>query len=187
MRDLRLRYAVFGEHRFCPVCGRLPPAQTAADGLDAETSMLDALRRLSPDIRAALGEQGVLDRQYVDALVSIVESAACAVFRDRVPGATTLIAGKGNVFQRLDNLADLFRTHLSKDLPAALGPRWTELQHAWAGRHVYAHNDGVIDDRYIQAVPAAASRRGHRLAAPEESARRAIDNARALVEQITRP
>ena len=193
-----LRYAVFGEHRFCPVCGRLPPAQTAADGLDAETSMLDALRGLSPDIRAALREQGVLDRQYIDAvenLVSIVESAADAVFRERVPGAATLIKGKRaatlkgkrNVFQRLDDLADLFRTQLSKDLPAALGPRWTELQHPWAGRHIYAHNDGVIDDRYIQAVPAAASRRGERLTVTEEDARHAIDNARALIDEITRP
>ena len=186
----RMRYAIFGEHRFCPVCGSLPPAQTAADGLDAETTRLDAFRVLPPDIRAALREQGVLDRQYVDAIdnvVSVVESAASAIFAERVTGAAALIKGKGNVFQRLDDLADLFTTHLSKDLSASIGPLWHDLQRAWAGRHVYAHNDGVIDDRYIKAVPAATSRRGQRLKVTEEDARRSIDNARVLIDEIARP
>jgi Zn ribbon nucleic-acid-binding protein len=38
-----MRYAVFGEHRYCPVCGPLSAEVVAADALDAETSRLDAL------------------------------------------------------------------------------------------------------------------------------------------------
>ncbi|MXM62519.1 hypothetical protein GR925_03390 [Streptomyces sp. HUCO-GS316] len=30
------RYAVFGEHRFCPVCGHLPASSVAFDALDAD-------------------------------------------------------------------------------------------------------------------------------------------------------
>lgn len=185
-----MSYAVFGEHRFCPVCGRLPAAWTAMDSLEAEASRLDALDALPPATRAVLREQGVLDRQYVDTIenvVGVVEVLAGATFSERVSNAAELTKGKGNVFQRLDDLADLFRTHLSKDLPSNMGQRWVELQRAWAGRHVHVHNDGVVDDRYLRSVPTTTLKLGQRLSVTEGDARRAIDNARALVDEITRP
>jgi hypothetical protein len=55
-----LRYAVFGEHRFCPVCGLLPPLTIALDALEAESVRLDAMgevpteaRRRSAGVRSA--------------------------------------------------------------------------------------------------------------------------------------
>jgi len=185
-----MRYAVFGEHRFCPVCGRLPAIKAAMDSLDAEAGRLDALDAIPPDTRAALREQGVLDRQYVDTIenvVGVVESLAREVFAERVPNAVELTKGKGNVFQRLDDFAELFSTHLSKDLPSSMGSRWAELQRAWAGRHVYVHNDGVVDDRYLRSVSVSPLKLGQRLPVTEGDARRVIGNARALVAEITRP
>lgn len=189
-RACGMSYAVFGEHRFCPVCGQLPAGWTAMDSLEAEASRLDALDALPPATRAELREQGVLDRQYVDTIenvVGVVEALAGAIFSERVSNAAELTKGKGNVFQRLDDLADLFRTHLSKDLPSNMGQRWAELQRAWASRHVHVHNDGVVDDRYLRSVPTTTLKLGQRLSVAEGDARRAIDNARALVDQITRP
>ncbi|MFZ0190138.1 MAG: hypothetical protein WAL72_24730 [Streptosporangiaceae bacterium] len=185
-----MRYAVFGEHRFCPVCGRLPAIWAAMDSLEAEASRLDALDAIPPDTHAALREQGVLDRQYVDTIenvVGVIESLAREVFVERVPNAAELTKGKGNVFQRLDDFADLFSAHLSKDLAGNMGSRWAELQRAWAGRHVYVHNDGIVDDRYLRSVPVIPLKLAQRLPATEGDARRAIDNARALVTEITRP
>jgi hypothetical protein len=182
-----MRYAVFAEHRFCPACGPLPARQIAVDALEAEASRLDALETLPGDIRAALGEQGVLDRQYVDTienLVSVVESLASATFSDHVPGAAALLRGRGNVFQRLDDLADLFAAHTSSDLRTALGPQWQELKRAWAGRHLYAHNDGVVDERYTRAVPMTTLQLGQRLPVTRADARTAIENVRVLVETL---
>lgn len=34
----RVRYAVFGEHRFCPACGPLPPEVVALDALGATST-----------------------------------------------------------------------------------------------------------------------------------------------------
>ncbi|SRR5260221_10434250 len=98
-----MRYAVFGEHRFCPVSGLLPAAWTAMDALEAESCRLNALDALPGDVRAMLREQGVLDRQYVDTienLVGVVESLASATFSDRVPNATVLLKGKGQRFPK---------------------------------------------------------------------------------------
>jgi hypothetical protein len=182
-----MRYAVFAEHRFCPGCGPLPARQVAIDAMEAEASRLDALDALPGDIRAALGEQGVLDRQYVDTienLVGVVECLASATFSERVPGTAALLRGRGNVFQRLDDLAGLFAVHTSSDLRTALGPRWQELKRAWAGRHLYAHNDGIVDERYIRAVPTTTLQLGQRLPVTRADARAAIENVRVLVETL---
>jgi hypothetical protein len=183
-----MRYAVFGEHRYCPVCGLIPAGAVALDALAAETSRLDVLAGLPGETVASLREQGLLDRQYVDTIenvVGVVESVAAAVFRERVPDSATLMRGKGNVFQRLDDLADLFLTHLAIDVRAACAGGWPELQRTWAGRHVYAHHDGTVDERYLRSVPTSPLRLGQRLPVREQDARRAVELVRLLVEAVS--
>jgi hypothetical protein len=110
---------------------------------------------------------------------------AAAVFRERVPDSATLMRGKGNVFQRLDDLADLFLTHLAINVRAACAVRWPELQRTWAGRHVYAHHDGTVDERYLRSVPTSPLRLGQRLPVSEQDARRAVELVRLLVEAVS--
>lgn len=108
-----VRYAIFGEHRFCPVSGALNAAEIARDALAAETAKLAALSDIPDAQRAVLREQGVFDRIAVDTLgrvVGIVEALASAEFASRVQGADTIVRGRGNVFQRLDDLAQLLPT-----------------------------------------------------------------------------
>jgi hypothetical protein len=185
-----LRYAVFGEHRFCPVCGQLPALVTALDALEAETIRLDALAALPPAARATLRERGVLDRTYVDTienLVAIVEALADRVFKGTVSSADAILKGKGNVFQRLDDLADLFEQHLSTDLRALLGREWRALIEVWAARHVFTHCDGVVDAKYLAAVPTSAQRVGQRLRVTEDNARTAVANTESLCRAIAQP
>lgn len=182
-----LHYAVFGEHRFCPVCGRLPPLTTALDALDAETKRLQALDNLPELSRATLRESGVLHRTYVDTIenvVSIVEVPSDRVFRAAVPNAHAVLKGKGKVFQRLDDLADLLVEHLGVDVRAALGSRWPALIRAWASRHVFTHCDGVVDGRYLAAVPASTVRIGQRLQISQDDARATIADAEGLCRAI---
>lgn len=104
----QVRYAVFGEHRYCPVCGPLPAASVAFDALQADTARLDALDSLPPDATAVLREQGVFTRSWVDTIenvVGVVEALGSSVFRSAVPDAEDRLKGKGNVFQRLDDMA----------------------------------------------------------------------------------
>ena len=175
--DCQLRYAVFGEHRFCPVCGLLPPLTIALDALAAETVRLDVLADLEPAAAAPLRESGVLDRTYVDTIeniVGIVEAMADRVFRAAVPQAEIVLKGKGKIFQRLDDLADLFQNEMAIDLRATLGAAWTDLIEAWAARHVFTHCDGIVDAKYRNAVPATSLRAGQRLRITEGYSRRAL-------------
>lgn len=182
-----LRYAIFGEHRFCPVCGVLAPLVTATDALAAETVRLDALNDLPIDTRRRLQESGVLDRTYADAIenvVGIVEAMAERTFRQLEPNADQLLKGKGKVFQRLDDFADLFHSAIGRDVRSPVGLAWSELVEAWAARHVFTHCDGIVDTKYLAAVPGSGLRPGQRLRATEELARTAIRNADTLCRAI---
>ena len=178
-----LRYAVFGEHRFCPVCGRLSPLVTALDALASEVVRLDVLRGISPTTCNHLRESGVLDRTYTDTIknvVSIVESMAKRVFYDQVSDAKSLLHGQGQVFQRLDDLAELFERHTNINVREGLGTAWVELLEIWAARHVFVHCDGVIDARYLTSIPNSPLLEGQRLRVAEHFVRKAINHTERL-------
>ncbi len=182
-----LRYAVFAEHRYCPVCGRLPALATALDSLAAETARIDVLTDTSPRKHAELQESGVLDRTFVDAIenaVGIVETLTERVFIDHVEEAEQILRGRGQVFQRLDGLADLFGTHLGIDLPSSLGLAWPALQRAWAARHVFTHCDGIVDAKYLAAVPDSPLQQGQRLVVTEATARNVLHDAELLCRAL---
>ena len=175
-----VRYAVFGEHRFCPVCGRLAPLVTALDALNADLVRLDTLTELPDDLRATLRETGALQRTYVDTLENIVgavEVMAEQIFCSAVPNAEEILKSKGRVFQRLGDFANLYAVHLAIDLPGTTGPGWAVLIETWAARNVFTHCDGIVDAKYLAAVPTTTLRPGQRLQVAERTARLSIAHA----------
>ena len=181
------RYAVFGDHRFCPVSGPLGAQAVAADALAAETAKLDALTSIPSDQYAVLREQGVFERLYVSTLASavgIVEDLAGGLFRERVPDADTALKGKGNLFQRLDDLADLYSAHLAIDVRATPGLDWSRMKNLWAVRHVHTHNGGHVDERFLKADPTSRLVVGQRVVVTEEDARTAVLLATALCASL---
>lgn len=182
-----VRYAVFGDHRFCPVSGRLHPTEVARDALAAEVAKLDALTSIPENHRAALREQGVFDRIAVDTLgriVGIVEVLASAEFANRVPEAEAITKGRGNVFQRLDDLALLFAEHTGIDPRQAPAVDWKTLQQLWAARHAHVHADGRVDAKFLRAVPSSSLNVGQQIVVTEREARLAIEQAKALCEVL---
>jgi hypothetical protein len=179
---------VFGEHRYCPVCGPLPANVVALDALGAETARLDGIAQLPVDVAATLREQGVFTRIWVDTLenlVGAVEALGSAMFHVAVADAAQRVKGKGNVFQRLDATADLFVAAGYRDLRQVLDPAtWQRLLQVWATRHLFTHHDGVVDDKYLAVVPTSAARRGQRLTVTEQQTRQAIADAQELCVAI---
>jgi hypothetical protein len=179
-----LRYAVFGEHRYCPVCGLLPALTAALDALQAEITKLDALAALPAEQAAVLREQGVIHRVRVDTiknLVGIAEALIGSVFRAAVTDADTALRGRGNIFQRLEDSADLYVTHGLTDFRTELGPvTWRRLIEMWAARHVFVHNDGIVDQRYRAAVPASRLLIGQRMTVSDEFCRQALADTEQL-------
>jgi hypothetical protein len=184
-----LHYAVFGEHRFCPVCGPLRPDVVALDALAAEIVRLDVLTQLPADAAATLREHGGLTRIWVDTLenlVGAVGTLAGAVFHAAVPNADQILNGKGAIFQRLERTADLFAANGYPDLRQRLNPAtWQRLLQTWATRHAFTHRDGVVDAKYLNAVPSSPARLGQRLTVTERQVRQAISDSRELCTAIS--
>ncbi|WP_405757514.1 hypothetical protein [Streptomyces sp. NBC_00073] len=185
----RVKYAVFSEHRYCPVCGELPAASVAFDALQADTARLDALEAIPSDVKAALREQGVFSRNWVDTIenvVGVVEILASSLFKASVHDADARLRGKGNVFQRLEDMAVLFTDAGFPDVRASLASdTWDRLLSTWAARHVFTHNDGVVDPKYLTRVPRTPLRVGQRLTLDDPTCRRAIEDTTLLCTALT--
>jgi len=177
------RYAIFGEHIACPVCGRLPPAVVSRDALEAQEVALAMLEDLPTDLLNQLRESGALDRTAAGALgsvVSILEMFLKQIFLDRVVGGDAMIAGKGNVFQRLDDASQLYRDHLSIDFPAALGTSdWDRLCVLYGVRHLHTHTNGVVDAKHVARYPNSVV--GKRVSITSTDAREAIKLAEKVI------
>ena len=60
---------------------------------------------------------------------------------------------------------------------------WLRLQESWATRHVFTHNDGVIDDKFVSKVPGSA-KLGQHARVTEPMCRQAVTDVRALCAVI---
>jgi hypothetical protein len=102
-----------------------------------------------------------------------------------VPNADSLLNGKGADFQRLDPMAELIVGTGFSDLRTTLGPpTWQRLLETWAARHVFTHNDGIVDAKYLTRVPSSSARIGQRIVLTDDVCRRALDDAKALCEAL---
>lgn len=71
------------------------------------------------------------------------------------------------------------------DLRTTLGPQtWQRLLETWAARHIFAHNDGIVDAKYLTKVPSSSARIGQRIVLTDDVCRRALDDAKALCEAL---
>ena len=96
-----------------------------------------------------------------------------------------MLQGKGNVFQRLDDTADLFVAAGFRDLRTDVAAAaWQRLGELWAARHVFTHNDGIVDAKYLLRVPTGPVPLGQRLTTTDVQVRAAIDDTRTLCTAI---
>jgi sarcosine oxidase delta subunit len=182
-------HAVYSATSFCPVCGPRPATEKVREAIVAAREALTVEDRLGEDERETLRAAGVFERFAVDAIessVSLFEMFAREQFADRVADAATLTAGKGNVFQRLDDTADLFSEHASVDMVGLAGAdRWDRLKRAFVRRHVLMHNGGIVDQKFLDRVPDSDLRLGQRLVVRRSDAAQALDDLEAIVGAVS--
>jgi hypothetical protein len=103
-----------------------------------------------------------------------------------VNDANLRLRGKDNVFQRLDDTAELFIAASYPDLRTTLDTgTWPRLLQTWATRHAFTHNDGTVDANYLTKVPTSTLEVGQRLTITESDCRQAISDTKKLCEAIT--
>jgi hypothetical protein len=180
--NCHLRYAVFGQHRYCPACGPLPAQVVALDALDVASDRLDDLTHRTGVDAKALREKGVFDQTRADilsALPNVVEKLAKATDGRPIP------TNDRNVFQNLERAADRLVDAGFADLRTCVDTAtWQRLEITWQRRHVLVHNDGVVDATYVAKYPTSGAKLGQRLRISDQECRQAIEDTRRLCSAI---
>jgi hypothetical protein len=181
--------AVYGLAIYCPNCGQLAPAQQFAELVRMHRDGLAALDDLPEQAKRALAESGVLGANYENTIkdgFAALETYLRARFEAEAPDVP--LKGKGNVFQRLDDAADLYRDHLHVDLPRLLSESgWEHLKQAAAMRHVLVHNSGIVDARFLDRLPGWPQQVGQRIQIKQLDAIGFIALLERLAAAVTRP
>jgi Zn finger protein HypA/HybF involved in hydrogenase expression len=145
------RFAVYGLALYCPSCGQLAPTQQFSELVRVQRERLAAMDTFPAELKQALKESGALSSTQESTIkdgLTALETYLKARFIADAPAVS--LKGKGNVFQRLNEAAELYRDHLGVDLPSLVGPAgWSDLLRVAAIRHVLVHNAGIVDDRFL--------------------------------------
>jgi len=181
-------HAVYGATAFCPVCGPRPAASTVLEAIDRARLSLALEDALPEDLRETSRAEGIFDKTAEDAakeIVTLLEVFARDQFFTRVPGAETIVKGMGNVFQRVDDLDQLFAANAGFAISALVdAATWERLQIVAQQRHVLAHNRGIIDQKYLDRVPGARQAVGQKLNVSRADAEAALNALDAVVRAV---
>ena len=142
----------------------MAPVQQFGELIRLHRDGLAALDSLPQEIKRGLAESGVLGANFENTIkdgFGALETFLRAWFEAEAPD---IPLGNGNVFQRLDDAAELYRRHLEVDLLAVLGPEgWAHLNEVAAMRHVLVHNAGIVDARFLGRLPTWPQKAGQRI------------------------
>jgi len=181
-------YAVYSSSAFCPICGPRAAADAALEQIAAGRAAVAIEDQLPPAEAEAARDAGVFEGMAANTLKNIVtlfEVFARDQFNARASNAAAAVKKKGNVFQRLDDTAQLFNDHCGIDLPAAAGAAvWRRLREDFARRHVLTHCDGVVDAKFLAVVPNSGLQVGQRLVISRQDAERALDDVENVVQTL---
>ncbi len=144
-------YSVIGAAFFCPCCGYNSAILSFNDALDRIGKMLESI----DDLKMAMTEKRSVDdaetmcramiENSICEIVSAFQKFACSVF-EKVTGRSSRV----NSFQRLDTGSNLFDENCGKKYSDYLSAaELAYLRIMFQKRHLIEHNNGMVDQQYI--------------------------------------
>lgn len=157
------RFAVIGSAYFCPACGHNSVTRTFSDSLRKIRAKKDNVEL----IRTALSESVGKDDAEVTCR-SIIEtciSDGVVAFQKYCEGMYARFGNAPfNAFQRLDQASSLWEKAVQKGFDAWLSSdELKKLAIIYQKRHLLAHNEGIVDERYIEKSGDATYKSGQRI------------------------
>jgi len=145
------RFAVIGSAFFCPCCGYNSVERTFEEAMKKIEIKLNSLDLISK----AFWDEGKKDEAVITC-TSLIESSlqdCISAFQRYSEEAYTRFAKATpgfNVFQRLDSGSELWKKILGKGYEDWLSCKeLQDLNILFQKRHLLAHKEGIVDDKYI--------------------------------------
>ena len=184
--ECNCRYSSIGAAFFCPSCGHNSVLDTFANSLETVKKTIDSI----PIIRQALidsSDENIAEDSirhiYENGLVKVVcsfERYAEACFH-KLPNSNRFKL-RSNQFQRLMESDSLWKNATSTGYSAILdAAEYQALNRYFQQRHLLAHREGIVDQKYIDRANDHRFDAGQRLIVTEESVCELV----AIVEKLS--
>ena len=174
-----LEFSVFGVFASCPCCGQLNALQVVLSSLET------GRRKLALSGEPSLDEE--LRQDFVkDTLTGSVGAfdAFGKAVASRHPNFFP--PNRRNLFQDIEALDAHLETLGEPSLETTIGvPAWEDIRWFFQARHVYAHNAGVVDDRFVSKQPALADMLGRVLPLDPDRLARNVDSLGGICRHLS--
>ena len=180
-------YAVVGGAFFCPNCGHNSAEQTFDDALRKVGAKLDYTTLVRETIKNAnqLDEGELVARSLVETALSDCVSALQRLCEELFKRHFPAEIPPFNIFQRLDDASGLWRSKLSAGYDDWLSAtQLQEMKVLYQRRHLLAHSEGMVDDKYLQKSQDATYKAGQRIVVKEQDVRKLISYISTIADQL---
>ena len=180
------RFAVIGSAFFCPCCGYNSAEQT----FDASLNKVEIKLNYVTTVRKAVETSSKDDAEIMcrslieDALKDCVvafQRFCEATYQKRKPDEKLAM----NVFQRLDTGSKLWKGIYNEEYADWLTTlEFQRMNLLFQRRHLLAHTEGVVDERYLQYANDTAYKLGQRIVVKESDVIELLKYIRKISEKI---
>ena len=146
------RYSVIGSAYFCPCCGFNSAANAFTESMDSIEKMLASLPEMKKMLTNSYGRdkaetmcRGLLESSIGDTVSAFQKFASCRY--DNLTGKTSRV----NDFQIVEKGSQLFQDATGKGYEEWLSVRELKTMNMlFQRRHLIEHNNGMVDQKYIE-------------------------------------
>lgn len=166
------RYSVIGSAFFCPCCGYNSASDSFGESLDSIEKMLDSLEGMKAMLTDSYGRdkaetmtRSMLESSIGD-IISAFQKFACCKYEE-----LSQKTGRVNDFQIIEKGSNLFRQVAGYDYSTWLnGSDLNVMSIMFQRRHLLEHNNGMVDQRYIEKSGDCSYSEGQRIVVRKEDA-----------------
>jgi len=161
------RFAVIGSAYFCPSCGHNSVDRVFDDSLRKIRAKKDNIDLVRNAI-AGLGKKDEAEltcRSMIESCLSDGVTAFQKCCEGLYASTNPAVAAPMNAFQRLSQGSDLWKAQVGVAYSDILTvPEQARLKLLFQKRHILAHGDGIVDQRYISESGDTSYKAGQRIA-----------------------
>lgn len=144
------RFAVIGSAYFCPACGHNSVLRTFSDSLRKIKAKRESVSIIKEALRTASGadDAELICRSVIETCIS-----DGVVAFQKYCGDLYLNYGQPpfNAFQRLDQGSQLWKEAIGKEyINWITSEEFSRLQVLYQRRHLLSHNEGIVDEKYLE-------------------------------------
>ena len=173
-----LEFAVYGVFASCPDCGQLNALKVCLASLETAKKKLTLSKdqRLDADLR-----RDIL-RDALAGAIGAFDAYGKALRARRTSFASK---AKSNLFQDIEALDGELKAGGMPGIEQSIGtPNWEQMKWFFQARHIYTHNAGVVDARFVAKQPSYGHMLGRILPLEADQIRKSIDCLGILARKL---